>query len=634
LRRSSTACASRTARCAARRAALPLPPPPAPSNRPRRRCRAQVRLLALELCAELTHRSRVFRALLASRFTRVLELAVGHRREAPLPAPAGAAAALRARALALVERWARAHGARHAQLRLGHEFLRDALRLEFPREDEARAAAEADARRAAARAARAAAERFDRLATEWPATAAVCHSVIVQLDEGLGILDERAVAAAAAVAAASAATAPAPDDAALGWEDVAAAVPPAAEGLGAYAADGVAARSAPDPPPGADPEAAELDALAESLAGAHRELARLAPAAQEALRAAAAAPGGAARDRLLAEATALRADLAAADARYRVALVEAPALGRATARRARRAAARPAPRPRPQALLQPRAPPPRRGTDPYEFIRDPTERVPAPDAVLAAAAAAAAAGRRPAAPPAAPVSAAAPRLSAALRASLAARAPRLPAGAYARVWDSGTAPPLLVNASGLEVQNHWGPVDAHAELPAKRLEEMFLVAPAPAPPPPPAAPVDPDAAGPSAAPPRERLVGKAPPRRPAPPPPELPSAPDPGAALLAAGASGAGRDARRRQRAAERAFNDALIGGGDHDAALARELQDGEAGRGGARKRPRPAGPPARARLEKALLSVRAVGAAVRDAAAAERERRQDRLANQWDGAK
>ncbi len=460
--------------------------------------------------------------------------------------------------------------------------------------------------------------------------------MLVQLAEGLGILDERAATAAAAVAAAAAA-APAPDDAALGWEDVAAAAPPAAEGLGAYAADGAGARSAPADPPDAgadaDPEAAELDALAESLAGAHRELARLAPAAQEALRAAAAAPGGAARDRLLADATALRANLAAADARYRVALVEALALGRATARLARRAAARPAPRPRPPTPLRPRAPPPRRGTDPYEFIRDPTERVPAPVAVLAAAAAAAAVGRRPAALPAAPGAAAAPRLSAALRAALAARAPRLPAGAYARVWDSGAAPSLLVNASGLEVQNHWGPVDAHAELPAERLEEMFLVAPATAPAPLVAAPADPDAAGPSAAPPCERLVGKAPPRRPAPPPPELPPAPapDPGAALLAAGASGAGR---RRQRAAERAFNDALIGGGDRDAALARELQEGEAGRGGARKRPRPAGPPARARLEKALLSGRAVGAVVRDAAAAERERRQDQLANQWDGAK
>ena len=32
---------------------------------------------------------------------------------------------------------------------------------------------------------------------------------------------------------------------------------------------------------------------------------------------------------------------------------------------------------------------------------------------------------------------------------------------------------MLVNARGVELSNHWGPVDAHTELPAERLAEFF-----------------------------------------------------------------------------------------------------------------------------------------------------------------
>jgi hypothetical protein len=61
--------------------------------------------------------------------------------------------------------------------------------------------------------------------------------------------------------------------------------------------------------------------------------------------------------------------------------------------------------------------------------------------------------------------------------SLAAKAPVLPAGPYVRVWDTGHGVPQFVSGSGLEVSNHWGPVDVHQQLPAERMEELFLYQP-------------------------------------------------------------------------------------------------------------------------------------------------------------
>ena len=48
----------------------------------------------------------------------------------------------------------------------------------------------------------------------------------------------------------------------------------------------------------------------------------------------------------------------------------------------------------------------------------------------------------------------------------------MPHGAHLAYWDSDKAR-LLVNARGMELSNHWGPVDAHTELPAERLAEFF-----------------------------------------------------------------------------------------------------------------------------------------------------------------
>jgi hypothetical protein len=85
----------------------------------------------------------------------------------------------------------------------------------------------------------------------------------------------------------------------------------------------------------------------------------------------------------------------------------------------------------------------------------------------------------------------------------------------------------------------------------------------------------------------------------------------------------------RARRAAERAYNDAVIAGGDGDAQLARALQESDPG-GGRRASKKRAGP-TRERLHKKLLSGHAAAAALHDSAHVESERQRDMFANRWE---
>lgn len=52
------------------------------------------------------------------------------------------------------------------------------------------------------------------------------------------------------------------------------------------------------------------------------------------------------------------------------------------------------------------------------------------------------------------------------------QAPVIPGGSHLAYWDSDKAG-AMVDSRALEISNHWGPVDAQAELPAERLSELF-----------------------------------------------------------------------------------------------------------------------------------------------------------------
>ena len=49
----------------------------------------------------------------------------------------------------------------------------------------------------------------------------------------------------------------------------------------------------------------------------------------------------------------------------------------------------------------------------------------------------------------------------------------MPQGPHLAYWDTGKAR-TLVNARGMELGNHWGPVDALTELPDEQLQARVL----------------------------------------------------------------------------------------------------------------------------------------------------------------
>lgn len=51
------------------------------------------------------------------------------------------------------------------------------------------------------------------------------------------------------------------------------------------------------------------------------------------------------------------------------------------------------------------------------------------------------------------------------------QAPVIPAGSHLDYWDSKDE--ALVNARGMEVYNHWGPVNESVTLPPERMSELF-----------------------------------------------------------------------------------------------------------------------------------------------------------------
>ncbi|KAL2954758.1 hypothetical protein AAZX31_19G241400 [Glycine max] len=97
-----------------------------------KRDHSQVRYLALLIIDELFMRSKLFRALVVENLDQLLSLSVGFRRNLPLPAPPAVASVLRSKAIEFLEKWNVTFGLHYRQLRLGYDYLKNTLRLQFP----------------------------------------------------------------------------------------------------------------------------------------------------------------------------------------------------------------------------------------------------------------------------------------------------------------------------------------------------------------------------------------------------------------------------------------------------------------------------------------------------------------------
>jgi hypothetical protein len=705
---------------------------------------SQVRLLALDISAELFHRSALFRSLLAEKFPQFLGLTLGFKINEPLPAPTEIAGRLRQRALELIEKWHTDYGTRYAQLALGYSYIRDTLRFEFPQLD-TRRASEAEAQREReARAQEIAQQRYQRLLVEWQGQVIEYKSLLNQFSEAFALLDKEAPDPrrnnrdnSATVRGRK------EEEGEEQWEDIVpeegqivgnAAAPKAAEGLDAYAAiaddDGnldtvqLASRNNNTPLWNKNEIDSALESIIETLDGLYKLICNQAlPGVQETLRitirAEAGVPGEAQhiqRERLLRAATSIKAELAAAKERFEGAHLDLAALAQAQARRRkereRRDERRNQEKQRQQKIIREKEEKNKELeiVNPYKFIKDPAApRKPflAPgrsDAPRIAITIAPGLQQRQKQrqqqqqqqqqepfftdtnnnnkslsknTTAASILKKSSHLPESLRQSLVSRAPVLPAGPFIRVWDSSTGgsggsvpPPQFINSNGLEVSNHWGPVDVHAEMPRERLDEMFLYAPA-------VGVVqsknsggnDRDVFGSSRGEEKDeeqkkrkrtqqqeegqRSGGSVPPGR---APSKKSSAANAtnktatttnetlGTSLLYnSSILFTSIEGRRAQRAAERAYNEAVISaaatGGDEALAQALEIGGDNGGRSGGeqekqkkkKKRKSSGGSTAKERLGRKLLNTSARAAALADSNAAENERNKERFSNRWE---
>jgi len=696
---------------------------------------SQVRLLALDISAKLFHRSALFRSLLAEKFPQFLGLTLGFKINEPLPAPTDIAGQLRQRALELIEKWHSDYGTRYAQIALGYSYIRDTLRFEFPQLD-ARRAAEAEAQRELeARAQQIAQQRYQRLLAEWHGQATEYRSLLNQYSEAFALLDKEAPDPrssnghnAAIVGNRKEEEAEEGDEQ---WEDVdaeegknagsgGAAVPEAAEGLGAYAAiaddngDLNTIQINPQinnnnnnnkPLENNNEIDSALESIIETLDGLYKLICSQAlPGVQEALRvtirAEVGVPGEAQhtqRERILRAATLIKAELTAAKERFEGAHLDLAALAQAQARRRKEREIREKRRNQEKQKQQRSKEKDETNkvpeiVNPYKYIKDPAA---------------------PQKPFLAPGSSDGPRITIApglqqrqkqrkeqktvstdtirpppvnttssslkkssllpesIRQSLASRAPVLPAGPFIRVWDSSTGgsggsvpPPQFINSNGLEVSNHWGPVDVHTELPSERLDEMFLYAPS-------AAVVQSkitggggngrdghtsrgEGEGEEMRKKRKQQQGQSSGGGSGVPPGRAPSKNTSAANYTADKATnndtlGTGllhggsipsttTEGRRAQRAAERAYNEAVIAtaatGGDEVLAHALEIGAGngeQEQQRGRKKRKTSGGSSAKERLGRKLLSTSARAAALADSTAAENERNREKFSNRWE---
>ena len=76
--------------------------------------------------------SKLFRSILVDNLDQLLSLSVGFRRTLPLPAPPAVASILRSKAIEFLEKWNSSFGIHYRQLRLGFDYLKNTLKLQFP----------------------------------------------------------------------------------------------------------------------------------------------------------------------------------------------------------------------------------------------------------------------------------------------------------------------------------------------------------------------------------------------------------------------------------------------------------------------------------------------------------------------
>ncbi|KAG8391949.1 hypothetical protein BUALT_Bualt01G0240200 [Buddleja alternifolia] len=156
-----------------------------------KRDHSQVRYLALLIIDELFMRSKDFRTLVVEDLDQLLSLSVGFRRNHPLPAPASVASILRSKAIEFLEKWNESFGIHYRQLRLGYDYLKNTLRLQFPNLQARAARIQQERREREMRTKEILLKKFESLKANLPTTKEEIQSEIDEIGECLDILKTR-----------------------------------------------------------------------------------------------------------------------------------------------------------------------------------------------------------------------------------------------------------------------------------------------------------------------------------------------------------------------------------------------------------------------------------------------------------
>lgn len=149
---------------------------------------AQIRYLALLVVDELFTRSKLFRSLLVRDVETFMLHSIGYRSECPLPPPANRATLLRAKSMEVLEKWNEMFGPHYKSLRLGYEYLKDTMHLQFPNLRQAAAQAEQRRKEREERSMALVQQKYNSLKEDFPALTTEIQSTLDQLDECFKIL--------------------------------------------------------------------------------------------------------------------------------------------------------------------------------------------------------------------------------------------------------------------------------------------------------------------------------------------------------------------------------------------------------------------------------------------------------------
>lgn len=480
---------------------------------------SQVRLLALEVSANLFQRSRQFRALFASKFTHILSLIVRLRFSDALPDPQNAATCLHQRGLQLLQSWNTSHGTQYHQISLGYSYVNNAQNSPFSNPTHtvfengdmlggpsltSHSEREQLEQRAAQR-------QYQQLLDGWDAQQSEFVSYLQQFNQAFELFEEEEeslvsllmINTTATVLSTTTTTTTTTkhsheDNTDIEWQDINDHDDQSTIQINSTVEDDDHTH-----------RLASAALLLESLTDSYKSISATAlPQLQNALRVMMRAdvgdPGSARharREQLLRTATDLKSQLMGAKERYDARHLDVIAMVQAQARRMHQRSLK-------QQVTgddhgdddKEKALPacdattaPRDDDNPYRYIRDPTlSHKPGPYTVQLQKHSTTSTALRATTSTtihhkkslssketAIPSTVGVPNQQSipdSVKKSLISKAPILPVGAFARVWDSD-APPVYMNNTGMEVSNHWGPVDVHQEMPSYRVDELFLYQP-------------------------------------------------------------------------------------------------------------------------------------------------------------